>query len=242
MKNNWHEIWNNRNARLDEIDMNDEVQVITELKRIAGWDSHGSGSAIAFHEFKKEYEYIRDNLNLGKGGGRVFELGCGSGANLYFLLKDGFKIGGSDYSESMIAVTKKVIGEENLIECFCGDAAELPTDIRYDAVFVLGVFQYFESLKYAEKVLDRMIAKAEKCIAVAHILAEETKAEYLDYCRKSIENYKERYKDLPKFFMSKEFLINYANRNNLDVNFDRYRMKGYWNDDFMFDCFMYKRN
>ena len=198
MKNNWHEIWNNRNARLDEIDMNDEVQVITELKRIAGWDSHGSGSAIAFHEFRKEYEYIR--------------------------------------------VTKKVIGEKNLIECFCGDAAELPTDIRYDAVFVLGVFQYFESLKYAEKVLDRMIAKAEKCIAVAHILAEETKAEYLDYCRKSIENYKERYKDLPKFFMSKEFLINYANRNNLDVNFDRYRMKGYWNDDFMFDCFMYKRN
>ena len=242
MKNNWHKIWNNRTTRLDEIDMNDDAQVIIELKRIAGWDSHGSTSTIAFEEFKKEYEYIRDNLKLGKGdGNRVFELGCGSGANLYFLLKDGFKIGGSDYSKSMVDITKKVIGEENLIECFCGDAAELPTDIKYDAVFSLSVFQYFENLDYAEKVLNRMIDKAEKSIAVVDIFNEDTKAAYLNYCKENIENYDERYKDLPKFFMPKDFFIKYAAKNNLDVTFDRYRMKGYWNDDFIFDCFMYKK-
>ena len=129
-----------------------------------------------------------------------------------------------------------------MIKCFCGDAAELPTDIRYDAVFSMGVFSYFKSLKYAEKVLDCMVAKAEKCIAVAHILAEETKAEHLNYCRKNIENYEERYRDLQKFFMSKKFLINYAERNYLDIKFHECNLKGYWNAEFMFDCFMYKRN
>lgn len=67
MKNNWHEIWNNRKSQIDEIDKNDEKKLIIELKRIIGADFFGKGSTIKFEEFQKTYIYLRDNLKTGGG-------------------------------------------------------------------------------------------------------------------------------------------------------------------------------
>lgn len=33
--------------------------------------------------------------------------GCGSGANLYFFKRDGFKVGGSDYAENLLNAETK---------------------------------------------------------------------------------------------------------------------------------------
>lgn len=164
-----------------------------------------------------------------------------SGVNIYFFKQDGFKIGCEDYSQNLIDIAKKVIGEENLIECICGDAAEIPTAIKYDAVVALSVFQYFSSIEYAKKVLDLMVEKATKSIGITQILNEETKDDYLKYRREVTENYDELYKDLPKLFISKKFFIEYAEKNNLDVKFPNYQMKGFWNAPYNFDCFLYKK-
>ena len=127
MENHWQELWNNRKINFSELNVQDEQQLILELKRIVGWDF--KNTSIAADEFRKEYEYIKDNLGLSdkKSGGGLFEVGCGSGANLYFFHKDGFKVGGLDYAENLLAVAKKVVGEENLIECIAGEAIDLPT-------------------------------------------------------------------------------------------------------------------
>ena len=207
---------------------------------MVGWDFFGKGSTITFQDFKKEYEYLKANLKTG-GGGSVFEVGCGSGANLYFFHKDGFKIGGLDYSANLLDVAKKVIGAENFIEAIVGDASKLPTTIKYDAVFSFSVFQYFSNINYAEKVLDRMIAKTTKSICVTEILNADLKEDYLQYRRSLDKNFDEKYKDLPKLFIPKKFFIDYAAKNNLEVEFPHHHIEGFWNNEFNFDCFMYKK-
>lgn len=170
----------------------------------------------------------------------MFEVGCGSGANLYFFKKDGFKVGGSDYAENLLAVAKKVIGAENFVECIAGDAANLPTDVKYDAVFAGGVFQCFTDLNYAEKALDRMVAKARHSVGILRTLNADTKDDYFAYRRAHTKNYDELYKNLPKLFISKKFFEDYAAKNNLDVNFPTHHIEGFWNNQFNFDCFLYK--
>lgn len=133
------------------------------------------------------------------------------------------------------------MGAENFIECICAGAADLPTDIKYDAVFSNSVFPYFEDLDYVEKVLDRMLLKSKSSIGIFKLFKEETKEDYLAFRRKNDPNYDEHYKDLPRLFMKKEFFIEYAEKNNLEVKFDRYNLKNSWNEPFIFDCFLYKK-
>lgn len=239
MANRWQELWNNRQTHLDSIDMNDKQQVILELKRMVGWDHFGKDSDVVFEEFQKEYEYIKQNLELPVTG-NVFEVGCGSGSNLYFFSRDGYKVGGSDYAENMLAVVDRVIGVDNLLECVCDDAADLNTDIKYDAVFAAAVFQYFNDIDYAEKVLNRMVAKSNKSVGIIRMFKAETKDEYIKYRRETTPNYDELYKDLPKLFLSEEFFRNFAAKNNLRVKFDHLHIKDFWNDPYIFDCFLYK--
>ena len=241
MENHWQELWNNRKINFDEITAEDEQRLILELKRIVGWDF--KNTSVDVDEFRKEYEYLKTNLGLSdkiiRGG--VFEVGCGSGANLYFFKKEGFKVGGSDYAENLLAVAKKVLGAENLVECIAGEAIDLPTEIKYDAIFAAAVFYYFPDLNYVEKVLDRMVTKTKYSVGLLRLLNAETEEDYLKYRREHTKNYDELYKNLPKLFISKEFLREYAAKNNLAVKFSKHHMEGFWNEPFNFDCFLFKR-
>ena len=241
MENHWQELWNNRKINFDKLSAEDERQLILELKRIVGRDFNNI--TIDVDEFKKEYEYLKENLRLTdgthRGGG--FEVGCGTGANLYFFRKDGFKVGGSDYAENLLAVAKKVIGAENFVECIAGEAVDLPTEVKYDAVFSAGVICYFPDLNYAERALDKMLAKAKHSVGILRILNTATKDEYLKYRREHTKNFDELYKNLPKLFIAKSFFEEYAAKNYLDVKFSQYHMGGFWNETFNFDCFLYKR-
>ena len=243
MENHWQELWNNRKINLDELTAEDESRLILKLKRIVGWDFCGQKVPIGVEEFRKEYEHIKHNLGLSDEmkDASVFEVGCGSGTNLYFFKKDGFKVGGLDYAENLLAVAKKVVGEENFIECLTGEAANLPTEIKYDAVFSAGVFHYFSDLNYVEKVLERMVAKARRSVGVSRIIDSATKEEYIDCHRSHKKNYDELYKGLPKLFISKKFFEDFAAKNDLEIKFDRHHMEGFWNEPFNFDCFLYKK-
>lgn len=64
MENHWQKLWNNRQINFDDLNAQDEQRLIIELKRIVGWDFHGKGSSIVVEEFKKEYEYLKANLDL----------------------------------------------------------------------------------------------------------------------------------------------------------------------------------
>ena len=86
-----------------------------------------------------------------------------------------------------------------------------------------------------------MVAKSKYSVGILRILNAVTKDDYFKYRREHTKNYDELYKNLPKLFISKEFLREYAAKNNLQVTFPKHHIEGFWNEPFNFDCFMYKR-
>lgn len=55
-----HEIWEKRNADLNEIHSGDMKRVFLELKRIAGWDA--TGDMLAFEQFQRQYDEIKNEV------------------------------------------------------------------------------------------------------------------------------------------------------------------------------------
>ena len=235
--NHWKEIWESREDKLSHIDKKDKKAVFLELKRIDGFDVLEGG--LSYEALEAQYQETKNALCL-RSGDSVFEVGCGCGANLYLFHEDGFKIGGLDYSEPLVGIMKKIFTDTPPQECICGSADHLPTDIKYDAVFSNSVFSYFPDYAYASRVLERMAEKAHSCIGVLDIHDKEKEAAFLEYRMKNVPDYKERYKGLPKFFYEKSFFTDFATTHNMSIEFSESRMEGYWNNEFVFHCFLYR--
>ncbi len=159
---------------------------------------------------------------------------------MYLFNEDGIRIGGLDYSENLIRIMREVFDDEILVECLCNEADQLPVEVKYDAVFSNSVFSYFPDFDYAEHVLERMLEKANSCIGLLDIHDKRTKEEFLAYRKATVENYEERYQNLPKLFYSKEFFSDFAVKHKLQIKFPAFQMPGYWNNEFVFHCFMYR--
>ena len=121
--NNWAKIWNSKQANESLLDKDFET-VFMELKRLTGNDTTGKG--VSFEGFREQYCDIKRNLREYKRAEEqksIFEVGCGSGPFLMMFQRDGYKVGGVDYSESLIEVAKKVIS--NPVELYCGEATNI---------------------------------------------------------------------------------------------------------------------
>lgn len=236
----WREIWNKKEANDKILHEPDKNKIFMELKRLDGYDILENGvsldSFMEKYEMTKKYLSRRDDSSINLSS--VYEVGCGSGANLYLFENEGIKCGGADFSQSLINTAKKVLFTDDLT---CEEAICIPKGQCYDAVLSDGVFCYFPDERYAEKVLDFMLDKCEFSIGILDIMDTEKQEEYVTHRKKIIENYEERYKDLPRMFYPKSFFEAYAGRHNLEISFPEYKLPGYWNNDFSFHCFMYKR-
>lgn len=58
---------------------------------------------------------------------------------------------------------------------------------------------------------------------------------------KTVEDYEVRYKNLHKFFYSREFFYDWDEKNNPEIEFHNSQVEGYWNNEFVFDIY-YKSN
>lgn len=237
---NWSKIWNGKQA--DEHLLNRDFEtVFMELKRLTGNDTTG-GNGVTFDGFKDQYfrikKYLRMNMAESKSAS-IFEVGCGSGPFLLMFQKDGFRVGGCDYSSSLIDVAKKVLSHP--VELYCGEAVDIDPDVKYDSVMSNSVFEYFESDEYAEKVMQKMLEKAEYSIGIFDVHDAEKKDEYLQYRRSIIQNYDEKYKNLDKKFFNKSFFERFAKKNQVMIEFRETNIRGYWNNEFVYDVYMYKR-
>lgn len=152
--------------------------------------------------------------------------------------RDGYTVGGLDYSAALIDIAKKVLPAENVRELICAGAAEVPTDKKYDAVISIGVFTYFDDVAYAERVLEKMLSKSLHTVAVLDIYDKAFEAELLAERRRSIENYDERYRGLSKLFLPRSFFEDFAARHALKIRFDKYKTTDYVNAAYTYHCFM----
>lgn len=242
IENNWQKIWNKRSAKCDNFAMLNKEQMILELKRIDGFDI---SSSITAESFIEEYEETKKYLELHDNDiESVFEVGCGCGTNLYMFQNFNrggvIYLGGIDYSDALINILKTVPTLENLRECICDEAKNIPTEIKYDAVFSTSVFHYFYDLNYSKIVLEKMLAKSNKSLGILHIHDKDKEKEFLEFRRKLNPNYDKLYKGLSKLFYDKEFFIQFAHDNNLKIEFAECNLKGFWDNPFIYNCFMYK--
>ena len=240
MENNWKGLWANRSADEAVLRDGDARQIFLELKRSNGFDVVEGG--IPYESLLGQYQEMKERLSrpLPEGAAlrSVYEVGCGSGANLFLFENDGLRTGGIDYSPKLASCAKQVL---HTVDIHCAEASQLPESPRYDAVISVSVFGYFSDETYAETVLEKMCRKASYSIGILELADAEKEEAYTAYRKKLIPNYEQRYQGLPRQFYSKEFFRSFARRHGMDIEIIPMNMEGYWNSQFYFDCYLYKR-
>lgn len=240
MENNWKGLWANRSADEAVLRGGDAKQIFLELKRSDGFDVVEGG--IPYESLLGQYQEMKERLSRplpeGTALQSVYEVGCGSGANLFLFENDGLRTGGIDYSPKLASCAKQVL---HTVDIHCDEASQLPESPKYDAVISVSVFGYFSGEKYAETVLEKMCRKANYSIGILELADAEKEAAYTAYRKKLIPDYEQRYRGLPRQFYSKEFFQSFARRHGMDIQIVPMDMEGYWNSQFYFDCYLYKR-
>ena len=235
MGNKWKEIWNRRKPVTDGL-AGDWEHVYLELKRLNGYDVMEGGVPLkALLNFHAGLVELLD-LTPGKS---VYEVGCGAGANMYLMQREGMIVGGSDYAEGLIETAHAVV--PNAREMGAMEAADIPTEEKYDAVYSCGVFSYFPDHDYATRVLERMLAKSRHAIGITELHDRTKRQDYLAFRRANIPNYDERYEGLGRLFFRREFFEDFAREHDLRIVFPALQMADYWNTPFIFTCFMYRK-
>ena len=239
-KNNWRRIWEKR--QLDDSSFaacaGDAEALFVELKRCNGFDVQGG--KLSKEAMLGQYEMIREKLCEGapRPMTSVYEVGCGSGANLLLFARDGYRTGGVDYSSALIDIAKKVLDTNDLL---CDEARNMPETPVYDCLLSNSVFAYFQDLEYAEQVLEKMLRKTAYSIGLIDIYDETKQQAFLDYRRATVADYEKRYEGLPKLFYSRRFFTDFAAKHGLRIVFLPSTVEGYWNNDFIFNVFLYRQ-
>ncbi|MDE6727050.1 MAG: class I SAM-dependent methyltransferase [Oscillospiraceae bacterium] len=238
MANNWKSIWEKRRLNEDAFNADDINKLFSELKRADGFDV--GGGELSEDALLRQYEDIKQRLTKGAPGQMksVYEFGCGSGANLLLLERDGFTCGGIDYSNALVDIAVKVLKTKDLT---CGEAVDAPIEPKYDCILANSVISYFPDTDYTVKVLEKMFKKTNYSIGLIDVHNIEKKDDFIAFRRKNIENYDEKYADLNKLFYSKDLFADFAEKNGLKIEFSESAVENYWNNEFVFNCFMYKR-
>lgn len=232
---NWKEIWGRHSAILSGKE--DFASLVLELKRANGFDVTGD-DGVGFDAWIR---HIRVLLQQMEGIESLYEVGCGSGANLLMAQYSGVsKVGGCDYSDSLARAAKEITGSRDIV---CCDAEVFPESPLYDAVILDSVSQYFPSLHYAESVLKRMVGKAGKYLAVLDIFDAALKTEWIEHRRAVIPGYDQRYGrlDQDKLFIHKDWLRSFSRENGLEVTLYGTDIEGYWNGNYTFNA-LFRKN
>jgi hypothetical protein len=236
---NWHRIWNGRIANESKLYSEDVEEQFMELKRLTGNDTLKNGG-VPYESFLAQYNRLKKMLS--KNGKTeiksFFEVGCGSAPYLMLLEREEYDVGGMDYAAELVKVASQVLNSND--ELYCDEAVNLRDDIKYDAVFSTSAFEYFESDEYAKTVLDKMVSKAKKSIAILDVHDSAKESRYVEYRRSVIDNYDVLYEGLTKKFFPKDFFVRYADEKGLDIVIEESCLEGYWNKPFVYDVYLYK--
>jgi len=166
MTASWEEIWERRAPSAAP------SSTLMSLMKLDGLDT-GYGSVTEDNWVAGVREAAR-RLSLTPGES-VFEVGCGSGAFLYDLYRQGFEVAGLDRSATLVGHARQAMPEGQFIQ---SDAAHLDIRESYDAVLSFSVFLYFPSHSYARQVIEAMVHKARRAVAILDIpdVAKKTAA------------------------------------------------------------------
>jgi SAM-dependent methyltransferase len=228
--NKWREIWENR--RPESV----AVSTLHTLLREDGYDTLG---AITEESWRAYVRHLGTRLKLLRGDS-VFDVGCGAGALLWCMREAGHPVGGIDYSATQIARAREVMPDVNDLGVY--EAAALEPAPSYTAVIACGTFLYFPNLSYAEEVIDRMAAKATRCMALLDLPDLAQKEEILRRRKEALgeEAYNQRYAGLEHLYYSREWVHERLEKRGFTSAVEGQRLGGYSHASYRFNAFAWK--
>lgn len=233
--NNWKEIWNNRDVNDEKLKTSSEFELHTELKKLNGYD-------VQVENENNYYKNLYNNIcsvfyDYSRNANSIFEVGCGSGANLLIFKNRGLKVGGIDYSEKLATVASNILNTDIQID----EAINIDVNKKYDIVMSNSVFAYFKNVDYAKSVLSKMYDKSNEKIIILDIFDADKYDDCLAYRRSLEPDYDEKYSGLDKMAYEKQMFIDFANEHNCDIEFFMLDNPEYWNNDYIFNCVITKK-
>ena len=238
--NKWRFIWEGKD--IENLDLEkSEFEIFCDLKKADGFDVNIENEEAYYMSFYNAWKEMYQKIGTFSADGirSVYEVGCGSGVNLFLFqnrMRKNIRLGGIDYSDSLLNIARRIICSKDLI---CGDANDVDETEKYDLVMSDSVFQYFEGLDYAETVLRKMLLKANKLVYIGELHDSSMKEKWLESRRKSMENYDKIYEGLPKMFYSREWISHIAEDYNKKTCFTTWDNQEYWNSKYLFNCYIY---
>ncbi len=222
----WKEIWN-KDERIHKI-------LLETLIKADGFDS-GAGS-FTVDDWIVYTDELYHKMNIVKGD-TVYDIGCGSGAFVYPLFLENHKVGGVDYSTILIQLASMLMPHTDFIN---KDALDIEISLPYDIVVSHSVFHYFKDLTYAKNVIEKMIDKSAKKIAIFDI-NDATKEDTYHMIRKgnmSQNEYSEKYAGLDHMFYTKEWFEDIAKEFGVKINIFDQSFTKYTNAKLRFNVIM----
>ena len=89
--------------------------------------------------------------------------------------------------------------------------------------------------------MEKMLIKSRRSIAVLDVYDKAFEEELTAERKRTIENYEERYKDLPKLFYPRSFFEDFAARHELSIRFAKNELENYGNAPFTYHSFMERK-
>jgi len=227
---NWKEIWS-RERRIPQ-----EKPDIDFLIEMDGFNS-GAGK-IASQAWLEYVEGVAELTGLNQTKS-IFEVGCGSGAFVFPFYLKGHRVGGIDYSSSLIDLAMYTMPD---MDFSVQQAADLNILEKYDLVVANSVFQYFNSYDYAEEVILRMCEKADSTVAILDLNDKRFEEEALIIRKGSLSEgeYEKKYAGLSHLFYDREFVNRVlANRKYTVKTYDQ-NIENYGNNKFRYNVVIEK--
>jgi trans-aconitate methyltransferase len=230
---NWQEIWNKR--IIHGLDQSNNIS-LQDLIFADGFDT-GAGK-INSEDWEQYIRVISKKIDLAPRDS-IFEIGCGSGAFLFLWYKEGHVVGGIDYSENLVSLAQHVMKEMNFR---VSEAIKVDTDEKFDIVLSNGVFHYFRDYTYAQEVMERMIMKARKAVAILEIpdLARKEASEGARRAALPEGEYDKQYKDLKHLYYDREWFTQFSDESGYKIEIFNQNIKEYGNSQFRFNVVIKK--
>lgn len=117
--------------------------------------SYGAPTAVG-HSFRVRRERLRELL--GRGSGRLLDIGCGPGVMTAEILALGWRYDGVDVAEAMIAEARAKFAAEPRANFFVAKVEAIPQpDATYEAVVAMGLVEYLTDDALALREIARVL-------------------------------------------------------------------------------------
>jgi len=226
-ENAWKEIWTKKYKSYRDHEY---------LHVAAGYDG------LSYDEWKKLTRFFIDKLRFSSNDD-VLEVGCGCGAFLKEIENQVASLSGVDYSlEAIERISEELSGNFQVSRA---DKLHFDNE-KFDVILSFGVFFYFETIKYAELVLDEMLLnlKPNGKIFIGEI-SDLDKKQLAEELRQTSDENRESHRvskiSADHLYYPQSFFSDYANRNNLSCEFieqDVPQLSFYYNAKYRFSVIL----